>query len=56
VQNIKSLLGILPASRFAPDLRIGRRLRFWELSQDLLVVCDFQVITAVNPAVTRILG
>jgi PAS domain S-box-containing protein len=33
------------------------RDRLWQLSQDLLVVCDFAgLITAVNPAVTRILG
>jgi PAS domain S-box-containing protein len=33
------------------------RDRLWRLSQDLLVVCDFEgLITAVNPAVTRTLG
>jgi PAS domain S-box-containing protein len=33
------------------------RNRLWRLSQELLVVCDFEgLITAVNPAVTRILG
>jgi PAS domain S-box-containing protein len=33
------------------------RDRLWRLSQELLVVCDFEgLITAVNPAVTRILG
>jgi PAS domain S-box-containing protein len=33
------------------------RDRLWRLSQELLVVCDFAgLITAVNPAVTRILG
>jgi PAS domain S-box-containing protein len=33
------------------------RNRLWQLSQELLVVCDFTgLITDVNPAVTRILG
>jgi PAS domain S-box-containing protein len=33
------------------------RDRLWRLSQELLVVCDFEgLITAVNPAVTPILG
>jgi PAS domain S-box-containing protein len=33
------------------------RNRLWQLSQELLVVCDLAgLITAVNPAVTRILG
>jgi PAS domain S-box-containing protein len=33
------------------------RDRLWQLSQELLVVCDFEgSITDVNPAVTRILG
>jgi PAS domain S-box-containing protein len=43
--------------KLAEDANTRDRDRFWELSQDLLVVCDFQgAITAVNPAVTRILG
>ena len=43
--------------KLAEDANTRDRDRFWQLSQDLLVVCDFQgAITAVNPAVTRILG
>jgi PAS domain S-box-containing protein len=43
--------------KLAEDASTRDRDRFWQLSQDLLVVCDFQgAITAVNPAVTRILG
>jgi PAS domain S-box-containing protein len=43
--------------KLAEEANMRDRDRFWQLSQDLLVVCDFQgVITAVNPAVTRILG
>jgi PAS domain S-box-containing protein len=43
--------------KLAEDASTRDRDRFWQLSQDLLVVCDFQgKITAVNPAVTRILG
>jgi PAS domain S-box-containing protein len=43
--------------KLAEDANMLDRDRFWQLSQDLLVVCDFQgAITAVNPAVTRILG
>jgi len=43
--------------KLAEDANTRDRDRFWQLSQDLLVVCDFEgVITAVNPAVTRILG
>jgi PAS domain S-box-containing protein len=42
--------------KLAEDANTRDRDRFWQLSQDLLVVCDFQgVITAVNPAVTRLL-
>jgi PAS domain S-box-containing protein len=43
--------------KLAEDANTRDRDRFWQLSQDLLVVCDFQGwITAVNPAVTRMLG
>jgi PAS domain S-box-containing protein len=43
--------------KLAEDASTRDRDRFWQLSQDLLVVCDFQgVITAANPAVTRLLG
>jgi PAS domain S-box-containing protein len=43
--------------KLAEDANTRDRDRFWQLSQDLLVVCDFAgSITAVNPAVTRILG
>jgi PAS domain S-box-containing protein len=43
--------------KLAEDANTRDRDRFWQLSQDLLVVCDFEgLITAVNPAVTRILG
>jgi PAS domain S-box-containing protein len=43
--------------KLAEDANTRDRDRFWQLSQDLLVVCDFSgAITAVNPAVTRILG
>ncbi len=43
--------------KLAEDANTRDRDRFWQLSQDLLVVCDFQgTITAANPAVTRILG
>jgi PAS domain S-box-containing protein len=43
--------------KLAEDASTRDRDRFWQLSQDLLVVCDFEgAITAVNPAVTRILG
>lgn len=43
--------------KLAEDANVRDRDRFWQLSQDLLVVCDFTgSITAVNPAVTRILG
>ncbi len=43
--------------KLAEDANTRDRERFWQLSQDLLVVCDFEgAITAVNPAVTRILG
>jgi PAS domain S-box-containing protein len=43
--------------KLAEDASMRDRDRFWQLSQDLLVVCDFEgMITAVNPAVTRILG
>ncbi len=43
--------------KLAEDANTRDRDRFWQLSQDLLVVCDFAgLITAVNPAVTRILG
>ncbi len=43
--------------KLAEDANTRDRDRFWQLSQDLLVVCDFRgAITAVNPAVTRILG
>jgi PAS domain S-box-containing protein len=43
--------------KLAEDANARDRDRFWQLSQDLLVVCDFQgEITAANPAVTRILG
>jgi PAS domain S-box-containing protein len=43
--------------KLAEDANMRDRDRFWQLSQDLLVVCDFHgEITAVNPAVTRILG
>jgi PAS domain S-box-containing protein len=43
--------------KLAEDANARDRDRFWQLSQDLLVVCDFNgSITAVNPAVTRILG
>jgi PAS domain-containing protein len=41
----------------AEDANTRARDRFWQLSQDLLVVCEFTgSITAVNAAVTRILG
>jgi PAS domain S-box-containing protein len=43
--------------KLAEDASTRDRDRFWQLSQDLLVVCDWAgLITAVNPAVTRILG
>jgi PAS domain S-box-containing protein len=43
--------------KLAEEANMRDRDRFWQLSQDLLVVCDFEgLITAVNPAVTRILG
>jgi PAS domain S-box-containing protein len=43
--------------KLAEDANTRDRDRFWQLSQDLLVVCDFTgLITAVNPAVTRMLG
>jgi PAS domain S-box-containing protein len=43
--------------KLAEDANTRDRDRFWQLSQDLLVVCDFQgAITAVNPAVTHLLG
>jgi PAS domain S-box-containing protein len=43
--------------KLAEDANTRDRDRFWQLSQDLLVVCDFAgLITAVNPAVTRMLG
>jgi PAS domain S-box-containing protein len=43
--------------KLAEDANTRDRDRFWQLSHDLLVVCDFEgAITAVNPAVTRILG
>jgi PAS domain S-box-containing protein len=43
--------------KLAEDASVRDRDRFWQLSHDLLVVCDFVgTITAVNPAVTRILG
>jgi PAS domain S-box-containing protein len=43
--------------KLAEDASTRDRDRFWQLSQDLLVVCDFDgLITTVNPAVTRILG
>jgi PAS domain S-box-containing protein len=43
--------------KLAEDANTRDRDRFWQLSQDLLVVCDFMgSITAVNPAVTRVLG
>ncbi len=43
--------------KLAEEANMRDRDRFWQLSQDLLVVCDFHgAITAVNPAVTRILG
>ena len=43
--------------KLAEDANTRDRDRFWQLSQDLLVVCDFEgTITSVNPAVTRILG
>jgi PAS domain S-box-containing protein len=43
--------------KLAEDASTRDRDRFWQLSHDLLVVCDFAgVITAVNPAVTRLLG
>jgi PAS domain S-box-containing protein len=43
--------------KLAEDASTRDRDRFWQLSQDLLVVCDFAgMITMVNPAVTRILG
>jgi PAS domain S-box-containing protein len=43
--------------KLAEDANTRDRDRFWQLSQDLLVVCDFAgAITAVNPAVTRLLG
>jgi PAS domain S-box-containing protein len=43
--------------KLAEDANTRDRDRFWQLSQDLLVVCDFHgAITAVNPAVTSILG
>jgi PAS domain S-box-containing protein len=43
--------------KLAEDANARDRDRLWQLSQELLVVCDFEGgITAVNPAVTRILG
>jgi PAS domain S-box-containing protein len=43
--------------KLAEDANTRDRDRFWQLSQDLLVVCDFTgSIIAVNPAVTCILG
>jgi PAS domain S-box-containing protein len=43
--------------KLAEDANARDRDRLWQLSQELLVVCDFEgLITAVNPAVTRILG
>jgi PAS domain S-box-containing protein len=43
--------------KLAEEASTRDRDRFWQFSQDLLVVCDFAgTITAVNPAVTRILG
>ena len=43
--------------KLAEDANVRDRDRFWQLSQDLLVVSDFTgSITAVNPAVTAILG
>jgi PAS domain S-box-containing protein len=43
--------------KLAEDANTRDRDRFWQLSHDLLVVCDFEgTITSVNPAVTRILG
>jgi PAS domain S-box-containing protein len=43
--------------KLAEDATMRDRERFWQLSRDLLVVCDFQgAITAVNPAVTHMLG
>jgi PAS domain S-box-containing protein len=43
--------------KLAEDQNARDRDRFWQLSHDLLVVCDFAgTITAANPAVTRVLG
>jgi PAS domain S-box-containing protein len=43
--------------KLAEDASTRDRDRLWQLSQELLVVCDFEgLITAVNPAITRILG
>jgi PAS domain S-box-containing protein len=43
--------------KLAEDANARDRDRLWQLSQELLVVCDFTgLITAANPAVTRILG
>jgi PAS domain S-box-containing protein len=43
--------------KLAEDANTRDRDRFWQLSQDLLVVCDFEgAITAANPAVHCILG
>ena len=43
--------------KLAEDANTRDRDRLWQLSQDLLVVCDLGgMITAVNPAVTRVLG
>jgi PAS domain S-box-containing protein len=43
--------------KLAEDASTRDRNRLWQLSRELLLVCDFKgMITAVNPAVTRILG
>jgi PAS domain S-box-containing protein len=43
--------------KLAEDASTRDRDRLWQLSQELLVVCDLEgSITAANPAVTRILG
>ena len=45
------------AQKLAEEASARDRDRLWVISQDLLLVCDFDgLITAVNPSATRLLG
>ena len=47
----------IQAQKLAEEASAKDRDRLWTISQDLLLVCDFDgTITAVNPSATRLLG